>query len=336
MTQSFTIPAIYCPFPSAISPHADALHQHTLDWVLQFDLVSDEKAWQRLRQSKFGRLAARAYPHAPLDRLEIVADWNTWLFVLDDQCDEWGLGKDPNQLAALHGRCLEILSGSVPDTEDVALVHAIYDIRLRIQPLMPLSWLTRFIQSAAEYFESTEWEAENRQKNIWPEADAYIRMRPYTGGLLTDIDLVDLTESISLPLAVRKHPCISELTEITNNVVCWSNDIISLQKEFKHQDMHNLVLIFNHHQGIGLQAALDQVNNLIEKEVRRFISLERSLPRFGAGIDDDVSRFIGVMRAWMRGNLDWSFESGRYLPSDANTSIKECRANNKKGAFNPA
>ncbi|WP_305909562.1 hypothetical protein Q9L42_004800 [Methylomarinum sp. Ch1-1] len=319
MTDNFTIPAIYCPFPSAISPHADAIQQHTLAWVREFDLAVEEKAWRRLQASKFGRLAARAYPDAPLDRLEIVSDWNTWLFVLDDQCDEWGLGKDPRQLTVLHNRCLEVLSGSQPNSQDASLIYAIYDIRKRITPLMPLAWQTRFIKSAAEYFESTEWEADNRQHNTWPDADSYIRMRPYTGGLLTDIDLVELTESITLPLAVRKHPCIQELIDITNDVVCWSNDIISLHKEKMHHDMHNLALIFHHHQSIDLQTAIEQVNELIGDKVRRFMELEQSLPCFGEGIDADIAHFVGVMRAWMRGNLDWSFESGRYLQDESQT-----------------
>lgn len=337
MIEQFTLPDIYCPFPSAISPHADNVHQHTLDWVRKFGLVSEEKAWRRLQASRFGRLAARAYPLAPQDRLEIVSDWNTWLFVIDDQCDEWGLGKNPQRLSELHGRCLEILSGDEPGVDEVALVHAIHDLRLRIQALMPLAWLMRFTQSVSEYFESTEWEAKNRQDHCWPEIDMYIRMRPYTGGLLTDIDLVELTESISLPLAVRKHPHICEMTGITNNVVCWSNDIISLQKEFKHHDLHNLVLIIDHHEAIGLQAAIDRVNELIEKEVRRFIKLEGSLPRFGAEIDLDVSKFVEVMRAWMRGNLDWSFESGRYLTSDADlvqSGLQSPKDKNKE--LNPA
>jgi hypothetical protein len=314
--QNFTIPNIYCPFPSAISPYAERIHRHTLDWVQQLNLVTNEKAYKRLRASKFGRLAARAYPDAPLDRLEIISDWNTWLFILDDQCDEWGLGKHPEQLAALHARCLEILSGSMPNSEDVALVYALHDIRTRIQPLMPLSWLTRFVQSAAEYFESTVWEAKNRFQGIWPDSPTYILMRPYTGGLYTDIDLIELTNGITLPLQVRKHPRIQQLAVITNNVVCWSNDIISLQKEFSHQDMHNLVLVFHHHRQISLQSAIDQVARLIESQVRQFIILEKSLPSFGADIDRDIERFITIMRAWMRGNLDWSFESGRYRPTE--------------------
>ncbi|WP_200875012.1 terpene synthase family protein [Methylomarinum vadi] len=316
MSQQITIPTFYCPFPSIISPFADTLQERTLNWVQQFRLISGEEPWKRLQRSKFGLLAARAYPNAPLDRLEIVAAWNTWLFILDDQCDEWGLGKEPKQLAVLHGRCLEILTGETPDAEDPALVHAIHNIRERLQALMPLTWLTRFMQSAEEYFESTQWEAENRKNNRWPDAETYTRMRPYTGGLLTDIDLIELTESISLPISARKHPTMVELIEITNNVVCWSNDIISLQKERKHKDMHNLALIIDHHQSIGMQEAIDRVSEQIEQQVRRFMRLEHSLPHFDDKVDNDIAKFVAIMRAWMRGNLDWSFESGRYLSPD--------------------
>ncbi|MDD1605484.1 MAG: hypothetical protein LUP96_02130 [Methylococcaceae bacterium] len=312
MIQDLIFPTIYCPFPSAINSHVDALQQHTLDWVQQFKLISNDIDWHHLKKSQFHRLAARAYPNTSLDRLAIIADWNIWLFILDDQCDEWGFGKHPEQLAILHNRCLEILSGAMPNIEDVALVHAIYNIRTRIEKLMPLSWVIRFIQSVAEYFEAIKWEAENRQKDIWPDVETYIRMRPYTGGLLTDIDLIELSESIFFPLVIRKHPCICELIEITNNVVCWSNDIISLPKENKHHDRHNLVLIFRHYQAINLQTAIEQVNQMIENAVYRFIELEQSLSHSETKNNEDVSRLIGIMRSWMRGNLDWSLESERY------------------------
>jgi hypothetical protein len=313
MTQDIIVPIIYCPFPSTINAHVDALQQHTLGWVQQFKLVSDESAWQHLKKSQFHRLAARAYPNAPLERLTIIADWNIWLFILDDQCDEWGFGKHPEQLAILHNRCLEILLGATPTTEDVALVHAIYNIRTRIETLMSLSWLIRFSQSVAEYFEAIKWEAENRQKDIWPDIETYIRMRPYTGGLLTDIDLIELSESIVFPLAIRKHSCIGALIELTNNVVCWSNDIISLQKENKHHDRHNLVLVLKHHYAITLQTAIEQVNQMIENAVHRFIELEQSLSDSEIKNNEDVQRLIGIMQAWMRGNLDWSSESERYM-----------------------
>lgn len=318
MIEDLIIPEIFCPFPSLISPYADSVNQQTLDWVRRFGLVADMEAMSRLEKSKFGLLAARAYPQAEPDSLEIVSNWNTWLFILDDQCDELGIGKNPEDLMILHKRCLDVLAGNQLNSDDPALVVAIEDLRMRLLARMSSSWMLRFTHSVSEYFESTEWEAKNRRQQLWPGIEAYIRLRPYTGGLLTDIDLIDLTESISLPIEVRRHPTIDALIAITNNVVCWSNDIISLQKERSYQDMHNLALIIYHRESIGLQAAIDKVNDMIGAEVRRFQTLKATLPRFGDQIDQDVSKLIAVLQAWMRGNLDWSFESGRYFPNDGN------------------
>lgn len=320
MPRKLTIPFINCPFPSAASPYAEHVHIHTLEWVKKFGLVKDSAGFEHLKASRFGWLAARAYPDAPLERLEIVSDWNTWLFVLDDQCDEMGIGRHPSKLSALHCRCLQVLCGDPPDAEDVNVIHALNDIIERIRSLMPLTWLTRFVQSVAEYFESTEWEAANRAHNLWPETQAYIRLRPFTGGLYTDIDLVELTENITLPLIIRAHPRIRQLITITNNIVCWSNDIFSLQKEHRHHDMHNLALLIHHHEQIGLQEAVDKVAGHIDTQIRRFIVLEQDLPRFEAA-DDEMLQFIAVLRSWIRGNLDWSYESARYRETFENDRL---------------
>lgn len=325
MPQKLIIPRIDCPFPSSASPYAEKVHTHTLEWVQKFGLAKDSAGFEHLRASRFGWLAARAYPDAPLERLEIVSDWNTWLFVLDDQCDEMGIGRQPAKLTALHSRCLQILCGDQPSAEDINVVHALHDIITRIRSLMPPIWLIRFIHSAAEYFESTEWEASNRAQNFWPEVQTYIRLRPFTGGLYTDIDLVELTENITLPLILRAHPRIRQLITITNNIVCWSNDIFSLQKERRHHDMHNFALLIHHHEHISLQEAVDKVARLINKQIHRFIVLEENLPSFGVA-DHDISRFIAVMRSWIRGNLDWSYESARYretLEADRFDAVKQ-------------
>ncbi|MGH8559481.1 MAG: terpene synthase family protein [Methylococcales bacterium] len=286
----------------------------------RFQLVENDQAFERIRLSKFGWLAARAYPNAPLDRLQIVSDWNTWLFILDDRCDECGLGKHPDRLSALHSRCLETLLGKEPEPVDQPLVYALHDIYRRLQPFASLVWLTRFTQSASEYFEATLWEAKNRFHKRWPDMACYVRMRPHTGGLHTDIEFIEITEQINLSCIVRTHPRLKQLIVITNNVVCWSNDIISLKKEQAHDDMHNLVLIRQQESGIGLQESLNQVKRLIDHQIQRFLILEKRLPVFGGEIDQDVARFVAVLRSWMRGNLDWAYESGRYSTQTADKS----------------
>lgn len=335
--EDITLPTLYCPFPQAVNPHVEAVEEHTLAWAGRFGLVKEEAAVARLRDSKFARLVARAYSSAPRDRLAIVSDWNTWIFLLDDQCDEAWIGKRPERLAALHAKCLEVLSGLRPKSRlsayhrrpgrpDVPLLHALDDLRGRMEEVMPRAWMDRFAFSVSEYFDAAVWEARNRELGIWPDLETFGRLRPYTSGVYTFVDLIDLSEGETLPLVVRKHPTYQRLTLIANNVICWCNDLFSLPKERAHFDMHNLALVFQHEAGMSLQAAVDKVASLVEREVKRFVALEARLPSYDPPVDCLVERFVGVLRAWMRGNLDWSRESGRYRPAVPSAGVSESQA----------
>lgn len=310
--NQINMPEFYCPFPSAVNRHAEAVNQHTLAWVQRFNLVPNDVDFNRLIASKFGWLAARAYPNAPLEELGIVSDWNTWLFIRDDQCDESGIGKDPTLLAGLHDNLLEILTGRKPGRQDPPLAHALHDLCERLLRKASNAWMCRFIHSVIEYFESSVWEARNRADKVTPDPETYITMRPYTGGLYTDIELIDLTESIHLPLHVRKHVTVQRLALMANNVVCWSNDIISFAKEVQHNDVHNLVVTLRQHHRLTLQESINRAAELTNAEVRAFMALQEELPAFGPAIDADLKRFVAVLRSWMRGNLDWASVSGRY------------------------
>jgi hypothetical protein len=96
------------------------------------------------------------------------------------------------------------------------------------------------------------------------------------------------------------------------NIVCWSNDIISLEKERQSGDMHNLVIAVRHERHCSWQEAVDCVAEMHNAEVQKFVQLAQRLPRFDADIDAELARYVGILRAWMRGNLDWAFDTGRY------------------------
>ena len=352
--EHLVIPRLYCPFPSAVSPHLEAVNEHTLTWVRRFGLVQEEHAFVRLRDSRFPSLVARAYPRAPSDRLAVISDWNTWLFLLDDECDEAGLGRKPDRLAALHARCLDVLSrvrpGSlgrrrtprnVPSNEyrsrpgrpDVPLIYALDNLRGRMEALMSRAWMDRFAVSVSEYFDAAVWEAHNREQGIWPDSGTFGLIRPYTSAVYTFIDLIDLSEGDRLPLVVRKHPNYQQLALKTNNVICGCNDLFSLSKERAHFDMHNLALVLQHEAGMSLQAAVNEVASFVKREVKSFVALEARLPSFGSTIDSSVRRFVGILRTWMRGNLDWSCETGRYRHAEA--PIPSSPTVRDEGAFIP-
>ncbi len=316
--ESLIKPPLHCPIPSAVNPHVEAIQRHSLDWVRAFQLVQGDTALERFAASKFGWLAARAYPDAGLDEACIVVDWNVWLFMLDDQCDEGGIGKDPDRLQAYFAILQAILRD--PDVAPCPgpLEQSLRDVWQRMRARSTAAWQARFLRDAEDYFDACVWEAENRARGVVPTVADYIHYHPLTGALITDVDLIDVTEHLRWPDVARMHPVVQDLTAMANNVVCWSNDIISLEKEMRRGDVHNLVLTIRHRDGCTLQEAIFRAAAMHDAEVCRFLDLEERLPVFTpASVYADARHYVAVLRAWMRGNLDWGMDSGRYRPREA-------------------
>jgi 5-epi-alpha-selinene synthase len=304
-------PHLDCPYPSAINRWVEEVHEHTLDWVTQFGLVAPDRMG-RFEACQFAWLSARAYPTAPREELAIVTDWNIWLFVHDDQNDEAGFGRDPARLRGLHRRMRAVLAGAVPGDADNVFAHALRDLVDRMFERAAPAWRERFVLSVHEYFDACAWEADNRQAARVPSVASYVDKRPLTGALNTDIELIELCEHIYLPPEVRTHPDVRRLTLMSNNVVCWCNDIISLDKERRHGDVHNLVVTIKEECQLGWQEAVDLAAEWHNGEVQRFNELQAQLPSFDRHSDAELKRYLRILEAWMRGNYDWAYQTGRY------------------------
>jgi 5-epi-alpha-selinene synthase len=257
-------------------------------------------------------LMARAYPSARQEALQIITDWSTWLFLLDDQCDEAGIGQDPEQLARFHRRLLDVLRGVPPRPDEEPLVHSLWDLYSRMRANAPEGWLGRFSHSVAQYFTANVWEATNRRQGLIPDAASYYTMRLFTSAVYPCLILIELAEDLRLPPEAYNHPHVQRLAQITNNVICWANDIVSLEKELRQGDVHNLALVLAHEQQLPLQAAVDRVGALHDAEVDAFVALSQHLPCFSSAVDSDLRRYVAGMRFWMRANLDWSLATTRY------------------------
>jgi hypothetical protein len=310
--EPIAYPPLTCPFPSAINPHATEAQQATVRWARRLRLLQRDAAYRRLNRLQYGTLMARAYPLAAPETLQIVTDWSTWLFLLDDQCDEAGIGHDPEQLERLHAQFLTVLRGVPPGQAAAPLAHALWDLHTRMLAHAPEGWQGRFHRSVRQYFSANVWEATNRRQRKIPDAESYCAKRLFTSAVYPCLLLIELTESLCLPSEVCDHPDVQRLTTMTNNVISWSNDIVSLEKELRQGDVHNLALILSHEQNLSLQAAVNQVADLHDAEVYAFIALARRLPSFTPKVNVDLERYVSGMCFWMRANLDWSLGAVRY------------------------
>ncbi len=314
-------PAIACPFLSAISPFAQQVQQATVAWADHFTLVHSLRARARMDRLHYGSFMGRAYPTASKAALCLIADWNTWLFLLDDTFDQQALGHKPNELARLHARLLAIMRGALPHATEDTRYHALYDLTMRFHSAAPAAWMRRFTCCVEATFDASVWEAHNRQLHRIPAEAAYLQMRPFTSAVYCFLSYIEVAEQIRLPANVRNHATIQSLSLMTNNIISWFNDLISYPQEMARGDVHNLVAIVHHERGVALEAAVAYV---IRKHNHEMQAFQRACATLPDDIRDqhETQQYVTGLQAWIRANVDWSIATARYRPTQRPASRK--------------
>ena len=310
------LPDLYCPFPPAINEHAEEVQENTVKWTRSFGLLP-EPAYGLFGDTGIGRLAARTHPDLSRDDLQLVSEWYTWLFLRDDKGDESEVGRRPDELSEVDNRFLDVLAGGEPNIRDEPLVYALHDLRERLYGRLRSNalssvWMRRFVRTFRGHLEATLWEAANRSRSAAPDLDSYLRMRPLTGGLSIITELIEIVEGNHLPQEVREHAAVRRATEASHNIVCWANDILSLEKEIQCNEVNNLILVLHHTRGLDLQQATDRASEMHDAEMDALVGQLKEFPSFGELLDGNLERYVSSLRHRIRGVLDWSYESGRY------------------------
>lgn len=311
-TPPLVVPTLYCPFPTLTNPHGEAADVQTLQWVQHHALFTSASRYKRFTALRPGWLAAHTTPHATPHTLQLVTDWCSWFFIHDDYCDEGGIGRNPQAMQTLHARFLAVLNGGRGLSEDIPLTTALHELWERTLPLVSEGWQRRFVANMETFFNAGVWEATNRSKGEIPSLADYLRMRPFTGGMFPYLDLIEMSESLHLAQEIRNHPMVYPLFTTTANLVSWANDVLSLPKELKQGDIHNVVFSIQQSQSLTVQEALDQAAALHNSEIEHFIQVESALPHFDKKTDAILQQYTLALRLLIRGSLDWLSTSVRY------------------------
>lgn len=311
---------LWYPFGAENSPHAADVDRGSLEWARKFGLIKQSGPLGSARSFEYGALAARAYPKAERERLQIAADWVSWLFLMDDECDETGVGGDPDLLMGVHERLLAVLRGASPSASDHPLVHSLHDLRTRMAECDPSAWLSRFAHAVEEYFAANRWEARNRLLGVIPSVSDYQAMRAHTGAVFACFELTQITDGIRLPAEVRQDAGVQRLALLANCTICWCNDILSANKESRQGDVHNLVIVLQNERRLSNDEAVREAVRVHNGTVRAFVEQATALASFGPEVDAELSRYVDCLRYWMRANLDWSWTALRYRRAMAESS----------------
>ncbi|GAA1994420.1 terpene synthase family protein [Amycolatopsis minnesotensis] len=304
---------------SAISPHVAELEAHIIGWADRYALLDDARARDKLARTRLGELVARTYPTILPARLEAVSGWFTWAFVIDDCFDRCA-----GQYDETAARTLRVLAGDrEPGAAETRLEAQLADVWHRLTAGMGLTWRTRFTQHMAHFLAAFKYEAFNRRTRRVPDLLGYRQLRRASGGITPSLDLIEVASGLEVPALLHEFEQTRAMFDRAADVVVWVNDIVSLRKELAAGETTNGVLVLAAEREIGLPEAVDAAYTLVAEQVKQFedaeAELEALLSRW-RGLEPEAvvaaRKFTDGMRAWMRGNLDWSFRSDRYQVTD--------------------
>ncbi len=307
------VPAIRCPFGNRISPHADAADLHSVRWAVRWGLPDGEAEAERLAATRVGRLAARTAPEASPEVVELLADWQTWLFLFDDRyCDESPHGADLTRLTRAVTAFTLVLDGAAgPAGRDGPFTRALGDLMDRLAGLATGQQVSRFVSAVRGYFLAQFWEADHRAEGAPAGLAEYRHMRRHSGAVPTCMALIDLAGGYELPGGDYCRADVRAVTDIAVNVTCWANDILSYPKEAARSvAVHSLPAVLAREHGLPVTQALRAAAAMHDAEVDRYLAAEARVRR-GAG--PGLRRYLDGLRAWMGGNYHWSLETGRYV-----------------------
>lgn len=311
--RSVSIPDLYCPFPTRISPHVHQVQEQTDRWMKEFSLLPDEKAYAGFSNYKMAWMTCRTMPDASLDLLVTVNNFYSWLFVMDEQLDhitpETEAVRDKRFLQHFISGFVRIMrENSTVSKSDNLMLAAFSDIWQQLQPHSRATWQCQFTVSLKGTFEAAIWEAANTNALKLPTVAQYTMMRPYFSGANLGTDLNEVAQQIFLPVYVLQNESIIQLVNYSRRVVCWANDLFSLGKELAHGDNHNLVMVLKENHQLSLEEAIREAAGLHDREIRRMRRLRSRLPDFGEKVNDDVQRYINGLETMVAGFFYWSIE----------------------------
>ncbi|WP_426746406.1 hypothetical protein VZQ01_41430 [Myxococcus faecalis] len=312
------IPRIGIPYPSDISPDAEACRAHTLRWLSRQGLVVGPDALRIYDQMRIDRLTARTYPEVLGTWLNLANDFMAWGFIFDDQFDG-PLGRSIEASRAALEEFLSVTRSETPRRYPSSpLAVAWVELWGRLVAGRSEAWVERFATSFVRYLQAQQREAVDWRDGVPGDLSTYLATRRETAGIFPWLDLGEPMHGYELPPEIVACEPMATMRSTCVDVVLGVNDICSARKEAAIGQTHNLVLLRMRDQGVDEASAQAWAIGQVESWVRAF---EEAEVRMRQGVRtprvwSEIDRSITTMKNWMRGNLDWSLESGRYSDSE--------------------
>lgn len=307
------------PFRVEISRHCGIVESGVALWARSCGLIRTDAATERFTAARFGLYAAAIQPEASEGDLQTYAAFLAWLFTVNDQHGEALYDTAPRWSSAVHPLygIVQELRESAPG-EDSAAAHALANVRDRVYPRMSAGWKRRFATHFAEVLQAAATESRDRQLGRVPSERSYVANRRIVSAGAPMLDLAEFCATVELPSSLRELPSYQFMREAATDVMAWTNDIVSVEKERRAGELHNYVLVLMHHRDLTSGQAQDLVIQRVQERVAAYQAAEEHfLAQAHSGVLADpfrqAARYCArAMRHFMVGHAYWAQLSQRY------------------------
>ena len=308
--------AIPQSWAEAPNPLVEYCHRWSRDNAIKQNVISDTKrVIERFNKQNFALLTALAYPNADEPRISVINDFHLYLFLNDDIAEQdEDIGKQLRKIVPILRSHAKALTDGINENPSDPLCAFLIDIRTRLLGFAGYKWLHRFSRNVEDYLlRGTLVGAQNWSENHVPNLVRYEEQRKYDSSVFACQDLIEISEKFELPDEIFYRNDIQALKELSNLVVAYTNDLFSYHKEVEvFSSPNNIVHVVMICEKRSLSEAVDRVTDIINEKVSAFCQMEKALPDWPLFEGKMVTAYLRGLKAWMRGNIDWSIASGRY------------------------
>jgi hypothetical protein len=296
------IPRLSPPYAARLHPAAAQVERDSIAWLRSLGVGESGREAAIVTAGRFAWLAARAYPDAPEVRLRLVADFVTWAFLFDEHCES----APGRERAAVDRLCAAVIAtcAGVDTRHPAPLVRAFAELRrCSIDVLGPVA-SAGFVVDLAQFVRAVQAQLDLRTGPR--DFAAQLRTRELTIGLYPCLHFIDPDGAADR--ARRRDRTQLQRDRMTALALCWTNDLISLRKELRAGESHNLVLQLHARLGGTLQGAIDEALDQYERTLAAFAALDARC----RAADPASAAYSDGLRAWITALPAWSYASDRY------------------------
>ncbi|PIL35634.1 terpene synthase [Ganoderma sinense ZZ0214-1] len=307
------------PYPLRCHPQEREVSRESEEWLLSMANFSEQQRAKFLTLNA-GLLSGWCYIDCTFDELRVCTDFMNFLFTLDDWTDEF----DTTGTRGLAECVMNTLYFPETYSSDTAAYRLTKSFWERMRATAGPGCQQRLMSTLDTYFQAIMQQASDRGSRNIPDLEEYILLRRDTSGCKTGFAFIEYAANIDLPDEVIEHPIIKAMSDSTNDLVSWANDVLSYNAEQSRGDTHNLVCVLMNQNGVDRQEAIEQAGALWEKTLNWYFECRKAVPSWGAEVDRAVALYIQGLDDWIIANAEWSFETERYFGKEGHT-VKKTR-----------